>query len=100
MLKDKNSKILVVDDEISIRRLLETRLSMFGYEVVTAADGIEAVNIFRDRVFDLVVLDVMLPKLDGYGVCQELRKVGYSDYHADRLGRCGSSTDGTGTRGR
>lgn len=73
MLK-KNSKILVVDDEIRIRRLLETRLSMFGYEVVTAADGIEAVNIFRDRVFDLVVLDVMLPKLDGYGVCQELRK--------------------------
>ncbi|OWY67574.1 DNA-binding response regulator [cyanobacterium TDX16] len=73
-MKNKNSKILVVDDEIRIRRLLETRLSMFGYEVVTAADGIEAVNIFRDRVFDLVVLDVMMPKLDGYGVCQELRK--------------------------
>lgn len=74
MLKNKNSKILVVDDEVSIRRLLETRLLMFGYEVVTAADGIEAVNIFRDRVFDLVVLDIMMPKLDGYGVCQALRK--------------------------
>ena len=59
MLK-KKSKILVIDDEVSIRRLLETRLSMFGYEVVTAADGIEAVNIFRNRVFDLVVLDVMM----------------------------------------
>lgn len=73
-MKNQKSKILVVDDEANIRRLLETRLSMFGYEVVTAADGIEAVNIFRERVFDLVVLDVMLPKLDGYGVCQKLRK--------------------------
>ncbi|OWY64566.1 hypothetical protein B7486_46660 [cyanobacterium TDX16] len=73
-MKNQKSKILVVDDEIRICRLLETRLSMFGYEVVTAADGIEAVNIFHDRVFDLVVLDVMMPKLDGYGVCQALRK--------------------------
>jgi len=73
-VENKNSKVLVVDDETSIRWLLETRLSMFGYEVVTAADGLEAVAIFRDRVFDLVVLDIMLPKLDGYGVCQKLRK--------------------------
>lgn len=73
-MKNKKSKILVVDDETSIRRLLETRLSMLGYDVVTAANGIEALDIFRDRVPDLVVLDVMLPKLDGYGVCQELRK--------------------------
>jgi len=73
-LKNKKSKILVVDDENSIRRLLETRLLMLGYEVVTAADGIEALDIFRNQVPDLVVLDVMLPQLDGYGVCQELRK--------------------------
>lgn len=73
-MKNKKSKILVVDDENSIRRLLETRLLMLGYEVVTAADGIEALDIFRNQVPDLVVLDVMLPQLDGYGVCQELRK--------------------------
>jgi OmpR family response regulator RpaB len=73
-LKNKKSKILVVDNENSIRRLLETRLLMLGYEVVTAADGIEALDIFRNQVPDLVVLDVMLPQLDGYGVCQELRK--------------------------
>ena len=73
-MKNKKAKILVVDDENSIRRLLETRLSMLGYEVVTAADGIEALDIFHDGVPDLVVLDVMLPRLDGYGVCQELRK--------------------------
>ncbi len=67
-------KILVVDDEASIRRILETRLSMIGYDVVTAADGEEALNTFRGDAPDLVVLDVMMPKLDGYGVCQELRK--------------------------
>ncbi|MEO0946896.1 MAG: response regulator transcription factor [Cyanobacteria bacterium J06641_5] len=67
-------RILVVDDEASIRRILETRLSMIGYDVVTAADGEEALETFGSSKPDLVVLDVMMPKLDGYGVCQELRK--------------------------
>ncbi len=62
-MKAKKSKILVVDDEISIRWILVTRLSMAGYEVVAAADGLEALNIFSQEVPDLVVLDVMLPKL-------------------------------------
>ena len=66
--------ILVVDDEASIRRILETRLTMIGYQVITAADGEEALEAFRRQPADLVVLDVMVPKLDGYGVCQELRK--------------------------
>ena len=71
--KDKET-ILVVDDEASIRRILETRLSMIGYHVVTACDGLEALEAFRSHHPDLVVLDVMMPRLDGYGVCQELRK--------------------------
>ncbi len=62
--------ILVVDDEASIRRILETRLSMIGYNVVTACDGTEALELFPTCTPDLVVLDVMMPKLDGYGVCQ------------------------------
>ena len=66
--------ILVVDDEASIRRILETRLSMIGYQVITACDGAEALEVFHRTSPDLVVLDVMMPKLDGYGVCQELRK--------------------------
>ncbi|GAB4218081.1 MAG: response regulator transcription factor [Synechococcales cyanobacterium] len=70
----RKERILVVDDEASIRRILETRLSMIGYEVVTASDGEEALDVFRNQDPDLVVLDVMMPKLDGYGVCQELRK--------------------------
>lgn len=73
-MESNKEKILVVDDEASIRRILETRLSMIGYDVVTAADGEEALDTFRKEIPDLVVLDVMMPKLDGYGVCQELRK--------------------------
>lgn len=73
-MENHKEKILVVDDEASIRRILETRLSMIGYDVVTAADGEEAIATFNENQPDLVVLDVMMPKLDGYGVCQELRK--------------------------
>ncbi|NJR70078.1 MAG: response regulator [Synechococcales cyanobacterium CRU_2_2] len=67
-------KILVVDDEAAVRRILTMRLSMAGYRVVVAADGEEALEVYRAESPDLIVLDVMLPKLDGYGVCRELRK--------------------------
>ncbi|MBD2452255.1 response regulator transcription factor [Nostoc sp. FACHB-152] len=73
-MESRKEKILVVDDESSIRRILETRLSMIGYDVVTAGDGEEALVTFRSSSPDLIVLDVMMPLLDGYGVCQELRK--------------------------
>ena len=67
-------KILVADDEASIRRILETRLKMVGYDVVTAEDGEEAVEVFNKTNPDLVVLDVMMPKMDGYGVTREIRR--------------------------
>lgn len=67
-------RILVVDDEASIRRILETRLSMIGFNVITAADGEEALLILKRETPNLIILDVMMPKLDGYGVCQEIRK--------------------------
>lgn len=67
-------RILIVDDEASIRRILETRLNMVGYEVMTASDGEEALEAFSKFVPDLVILDVMMPKLDGYGVTKEIRK--------------------------
>ena len=60
-METQKEKILVVDDEASIRRILETRLSMIGYDVVTAADGEEALDIFHEAIPDLVVLDVMMP---------------------------------------
>lgn len=71
---NNKEKVLVVDDEASIRRILDTMLSMIGYVVITACDGEEALSIFRKETPNLVILDVMMPKLDGYGVCQEIRK--------------------------
>ena len=73
-LKQQKQKILVVDDEASIRRILETRLAMMGYEVITAADGQEAIETYQNQQPDLIILDIMMPKMDGYGVCQALRK--------------------------
>ena len=72
---ESKQKILVVDDEASIRRILETRLKMAGYNVVTAEDGEEAVELFNKINPDLVILDVMMPKMDGYGVTREIRRV-------------------------
>ena len=68
--------ILVVDDEASIRRILETRLSMIGYNVVTACDGTEALESFQECNPDLVVLDVMMPGEDGLSVCRRLTAAG------------------------
>ncbi len=73
-MENHKEKILVVDDEASIRRILETRLSMIGYIVVTAADGEEALAAYKKELPNLIILDIMMPKLDGYGVCQEIRK--------------------------
>ena len=71
---DDKQRILLADDEASIRRILETRLKMAGYDVYTAQDGEEAVNAFNKYNPDLVVLDVMMPKMDGYGVTREIRR--------------------------
>nr|QCI07766.1 putative transcriptional regulator ompR [Pleonosporium borreri] len=73
-MENNKEKILIVDDETSIRRILKTRLSLIGYNVITASNGEEALNVFEQEYPNLIILDVMMPKLDGYGVCQELRK--------------------------
>ena len=67
------AKILVVDDEPNVCQILETRLRMVGYEVATAADGLAGLKTFGEINPDLVILDLMLPQLDGYGVCEKLR---------------------------
>ena len=66
-------KILVADDEANIRRILETRLRMQGHQVVMAVDGAEAMTLFRQHEPDLVILDVMLPELDGFEVTERIR---------------------------
>jgi len=65
--------LLVVDDEPAVRRVLVMRLQLAGYRVVCAEDGDEALEVFHREQPDLVVLDVMLPKLDGFAVCRRLR---------------------------
>jgi OmpR family response regulator RpaB len=67
------AKILVVDDEPNICQILQTRLRMVGYEVTTAGDGLAGLRTFGEVNPDLVILDLMLPQLDGYGVCEKLR---------------------------
>jgi DNA-binding response OmpR family regulator len=67
------ARILLVDDEQAVQTLLTYPLRKEGYEVVGAVDGHEALNRFSEERFDLVVLDIMLPKLDGIEVCRRLR---------------------------
>jgi DNA-binding response OmpR family regulator len=63
----------LVDDEHAVQKLLAYPLRKEGYEVVSALDGREALDRLRDGAFDLVVLDLMLPKVDGFEVCRQLR---------------------------
>ena len=67
------ARILLVDDEQPVQKLLSYPLEKDGYEVVPARDGQEALNAFDQQPFDLVVLDIMLPKVDGLEVCRQLR---------------------------
>lgn len=69
-----NYKILVADDEKEIRELLRLYLENSGYVVLEAEDGQQALQIFRSEKVDLCILDIMMPKLDGYRVLQEIRK--------------------------
>lgn len=75
-MADRAPRILLVDDEQPIQTLLSFPLQRDGYEVVQAADGPEALARFDEQVFDLVVLDVMLPRMDGLEVCRRLRAKG------------------------
>lgn len=67
-------KILIVEDDLSIQALLQDFIQEAGYDVVLASDGVEALTKFSEQSFDLVILDIMLPKIDGYGVCGVIRQ--------------------------
>ena len=69
-----NKKILVVEDDPSASRLVEYALEQEGYQVITASDGLEGLTKAQNEHPDLIVLDVMLPGLDGYDICQQLRQ--------------------------
>lgn len=71
-----NSKrrILVVDDDVAVRTMVRTVLERAGYDVTTARDGCEGIALLAASDYDLVLLDVRMPKLDGVGMVDELRK--------------------------
>lgn len=66
-------KILVVDDESSIREILAIQLARLGHEVCVAADGEEGLEAYKKESPDLILLDVMMPRMDGLSVCQKIR---------------------------
>jgi DNA-binding response OmpR family regulator len=72
-MNTRTARILLVDDEQPVQKLLSFPLEKDGYEVVAAFDGQEALSTFDRQQFDLVVLDIMLPKVDGLEVCRQLR---------------------------
>lgn len=68
------AKILLVEDDINLGFVTQDNLEMNGYEIVLCQDGISAVQTFQKQTFDLCILDVMLPKLDGFGVAEKIRE--------------------------
>lgn len=68
-------KILVVDDEKSIREVIRTYAEFEGHEVVEAGDGLEAIDKVREEDFDVIVMDIMMPKLDGFSSYKEIKKI-------------------------
>ena len=67
-------KLLVVDDEARIRELIKKYATFEQYEVTEAENGMQAVELCRQQDFDLIIMDVMMPDLDGFSACREIRK--------------------------
>ena len=67
--------ILIVDDEIRIRSIIKKYAEFEGHTVSEAADGMEAVHLVRNGSYDMVIMDIMMPELDGFSACREIRKV-------------------------
>lgn len=68
-------KILVVDDEENIREVLKVYAEFEGHEVDEAADGMEAVEMAKKKDYDIIIMDIMMPRLDGFSACKEIRKI-------------------------
>ncbi len=69
-------KILIIEDEESILMALEDNLRLEGYEIACAVDGEQGLSMAREQKFDLIILDIMLPKIDGFEVCKRMRRDG------------------------
>jgi len=69
------TKVLVIDDDINICELIKLYLEKEGYEIMTAYNGIKAIEAFKEHTPSIIILDIMLPGVDGWQVCREIRKV-------------------------
>ena len=67
--------ILVVDDEARIRSLIKKYAEFEGHTISEASDGMEAVYMCRNNKYDIIIMDIMMPELDGFSACKEIRKV-------------------------
>ena len=72
-LNGERRRILLIEDEVNLRDLMKFRLEEAGYEVVVASDGLLAISLARRERFNVILLDLMLPKLDGYTICRILK---------------------------
>jgi two-component system OmpR family response regulator len=70
-------RVLIVDDEPMMRELISTRLSLAGYQTVEACDGYEGLDKLRDQNIGVMVLDLDMPRLDGFGVLREMKRMGH-----------------------
>jgi len=68
-------RILIVDDEEKIRRVIREYAEAYGFTVSEAKDGIEAIDIVKNQNFDIIVMDIMMPKMDGFSACKEIRDI-------------------------
>lgn len=68
-----NKRILIVEDEPTLQRIIKTYFEKNGYDVYVASDGEQALTLFKDTILDIIVLDIMLPKIDGFEVCKIIR---------------------------
>ena len=71
----EGKKILIVDDEKNIRNVIKEYAKFDGFETFEAEDGMQAVEMVKNQDFDIMIMDVMMPKLDGYSACKEIRKI-------------------------
>ncbi len=85
------SKLLVVDDEVRIRELIRKYAEFEGHTVEEAGDGMQAIEVCRKNTYDLIIMDVMMPELDGFSACREIRK--FSDTPVIMLSARGEEYD-------
>ena len=71
---ENKANILIIEDDLDIQELIQFFLEDQGYEVITASDGIDGIAVFLKEQIDLILLDILLPKMDGYAVCELIRK--------------------------